>query len=149
MIFAMGDCRWSYSGPGEAMRAALLSLLQAVATNKKAPAIHRGFFKNNVARDSARAGDLFLRIDIDATTGLIEPHATVHESVDCVIATEADILARFKFRAALTDDDVAGDHLLAAEFFDAEPFADAVASVLDAALTFLMCHEWSEMRGED
>ena len=31
--------------------------------------------------------------------------------------------------------------LLAAEFLDAEPLADAIATVLDAALTFLMCHD--------
>ena len=45
-----------------------------------------------------------------------------------------------KFRAALADDDAAGGDEFAAKFFYAEPFADAVAPVANAALTFLMCH---------
>jgi hypothetical protein len=43
--------------------------------------------------------------------------------------------------ATLANDDVAGDDQLTAEFFHAEAFADAVAPVLRATLTFFMCHD--------
>jgi hypothetical protein len=36
-------------------------------------------------------------------------------------------------RSALADDDVAGNYFLAAEFLYSEPFADAIASVFNAA----------------
>src|SRR5581483_1492690 len=83
------------------------------------------------------AGD---RIDVHAATLAIETHGAVHERENCVIAPQANVFTRQKFRAALADDDVSGDDSLAAEFFYAESFADAVASILDAALTFFMCH---------
>ena len=46
-----------------------------------------------------------------------------------------------KLRAALADEDAAGGDKFAAITFYAEPLADAVAPVADAALTFLMCHK--------
>ena len=45
-----------------------------------------------------------------------------------------------QYRAALADDDAAGGDLLAAKSFNPEPFAGAVPTVADAALTFFMCH---------
>ena len=80
------------------------------------------------------------RIDINATAAAIEPHATVDQRENRVIATEADVFSGKKLRAALANNDVARDHHLTAESFDAEPFADAVPAVLNAALSFFVSH---------
>src|SRR5262249_27123139 len=81
------------------------------------------------------------RVHVDAASAAIKAHRAVHEREDRVVATEADIPARLELRPALADEDVAGDDALAAEFFHAEPLADAVAAVLDASLTFLVSHK--------
>jgi hypothetical protein len=80
------------------------------------------------------------RFDIYTTTVSIEAYNTVYEGEDCVIPTKPNILSRQKLGAALANNDISGNDLLATELFHAQPFADAIASVLDAALTFLMCH---------
>jgi len=67
----------------------------------------------------------------------IEAHAPVNQSKDCVIATKSDVSSRQEFCATLTHNDVAGHNRLAAEFFHTQPLADAVAPVLNAALSFL------------
>ena len=85
------------------------------------------------------AGNLLRRdrLDVHPSPRPIEPHLSVHQREDRVIAAEPDVFARQKFRAALPDDDVAGNDYFAAKFFHAQPFADAIAAVLDAALSFL------------
>jgi hypothetical protein len=92
---------------------------------------------------ASREGNLFRRdgIDIDAATSAIEANIPVNQRENRVIASEADVFAGLKFRAALPHDDVAGDDHLAAEFFYAQPLADAVAAVLNAALSFFMSHD--------
>jgi hypothetical protein len=47
------------------------------------------------------------------------------------------ILARDKLGATLTNEDASGRHKFATEPFYAQPLADAVTSIPDAALTFL------------
>src|SRR3954466_3963526 len=49
-----------------------------------------------------------------------ERHRAVDQRKDGVVAAEADILARMPLGAALADQDVAGNHLLAAELLDTE-----------------------------
>ena len=71
----------------------------------------------------------------------IETHAPINQSENCVITPEPNVFARQKFCAALTYNDVARHNRLAAEFFHTQPFADAVAPVLNAALSFLMSHD--------
>ena len=44
--------------------------------------------------------------------------------------------------AALADNDASGGDKFAAKRLHAQPFADAVASVANAALTFFMCHKF-------
>src|SRR5437016_4531890 len=90
-----------------------------------------------------REGNLFRRhwIDIDAATSAIEANVSVNQRENCVVASEADVFARLKFRAALAHDNVAGDDHLAAEFFYAEPLTDAVAAILNAALSFFVSHD--------
>jgi len=80
-------------------------------------------------------------IDIDPPAGTIEAHASVDQGEDGVVAAEADILARDKLGAALPNNDIARDDGFAAKFLNAEPFADAVAPVFDAALSFFMGHK--------
>jgi len=83
----------------------------------------------------------FDRINVHAAAFAVETDLAVDEGEDGVISPETDILAGQELRAALADDDVAGDDGLAAEFFHAETLANAVASVLNTALTFFMCHK--------
>src|SRR5277367_3094986 len=78
--------------------------------------------------------------DVHAAAVLVELHLAVHERKERPIAARADIFARDKFAAALAHDDAARADDRAAKFFYAQPFADAVAPVADAALTFFMCH---------
>ena len=81
------------------------------------------------------------RLDVHAPPRAIEPHLAVDQRENRVIATEPDVLAGEKLRPALPDDDVAGDDHFAAKFFHAQTFADAIAAVLNAALSFFMSHE--------
>src|ERR1700679_2309634 len=74
--------------------------------------------------------------DVHAAAVLVELHLAVHERKERPIAARADVFARDKFASALADDDTARADDLAAKFFYAEPFADAVAPVADTALTF-------------
>jgi hypothetical protein len=81
------------------------------------------------------------RHDVDATTALVKFHMAIFEGEQGPVATGADIDAGQKLGPALADDDAAGMDKFPAVFFYAQPFADAVATVFDAALTFLMCHK--------
>ena len=55
--------------------------------------------------------------DIHAASGAIESHLPVDEREDRIVAAEADIFPRQKLRAALADDDVAGDDRLRCQIF--------------------------------
>ena len=79
-------------------------------------------------------------VDIHTTTGAVEANLAVDERKDGVVATEADVATGKELCATLADDDVTGDDSLVTEFLHAEALADAVASVLDASLSFFMCH---------
>jgi hypothetical protein len=57
------------------------------------------------------------------------------------IPARADILAGDKFGSPLANQDAARCDELAAIPLYAQPLADAVAPIADAALTFLMCHK--------
>src|ERR1700736_386846 len=81
------------------------------------------------------------RIDVDPSSTAIEADVAVDQSENRVIAAEPDIFTRQKFRAALANDDVAGHDQLAAESFYTETFANAVAAILNAALSFFMSHD--------
>src|SRR5258708_21833237 len=58
-----------------------------------------------------------------------------------VVAAHADIAARVVGGAALTYEDVAGRHHLAAIALDPEAAAPRVATVAGAAARFLVCHD--------
>jgi len=91
---------------------------------------------------SNREGKLFCRgrVDIDASSAAIEPDVAVDQSENRVITAEADVFSRQEFCAALADNDIAGKNHLAAKSLYAETFADAVAAVLNAALSFFVSH---------
>ena len=70
----------------------------------------------------------------------------VDDREDRVVAAEADAGARPALGAALADQDVAGDHRLAAELLHAEPPALAVAAVAGRAACLLVCHRACSFR---
>jgi len=89
-----------------------------------------------------REGKLFRweRIDVHAAAASIESDVSVYQRENGVIAAETDISSGKKLRPALAHDDIASQNHLAAKSFYAEPFADAVAAVLNAALSFFVSH---------
>src|SRR5687768_2224434 len=60
--------------------------------------------------------------------------------VDCVVATQADIIAGLDLGAALAHNDSARPHNLTAIALDAKHLRLAVATIARAADAFLMCH---------
>ncbi len=86
-------------------------------------------------------------VDVDAAAFAVEADGAGDDGEDGVVAAEADAFTGSPFGAALADDDVAGDDLLAAVFFDTEAFAAAVATVFDGTLTFLVSHISREVGG--
>jgi hypothetical protein len=80
------------------------------------------------------------RIHVNAPARAIESDVSVYQCEDGVIATEADISARYIFSTALANDDVAGHYGFTSKSFHAQPLADAIAAVLNAALSFFMSH---------
>jgi hypothetical protein len=80
------------------------------------------------------------RIDIDPTPAPIEPNVAVDESKNRIIAAKADVFPWQKLGPALADDDIAGEDRFASESFYTEAFADAVAPIFNAALSFFVSH---------
>src|ERR1700731_1035089 len=111
---------------------------------KKAPQSPRRFFRREGSFFAALAGRTqlrrFDRFDIHPATTSVKPYDAIYKSKNCVIATQPDIFARQKFRSALANNDVPSHYLLAPKFLNAQTFADAVPSVLNTALTFLVRH---------
>src|SRR6266850_6436232 len=79
--------------------------------------------------------------DIHAAAFLVELNLSIHEREQRPIAACADILAGFELGAALTDNNAASSNKFTAIALHAQALADAVTSVADAALTFLVCHK--------
>lgn len=102
---------------------------------KAAPREEGGFFGKTGRFRSVGGGH-----HVDAAGVAVEHDAAVDEGEDGVVTADADAGTGVEFRAALADEDVAGDDGLAAEFLHAEALAARVASVLDGALSFLVGH---------
>jgi hypothetical protein len=79
--------------------------------------------------------------NVHTATTAVKFHVAVHKSPDRVVTAEADIAAGLEFGSTLAENDIPGDDGLAAEFFNSETLADAVASVFDTALSFFMSHK--------
>ena len=83
------------------------------------------------------------RLHIDAAALLVEqdpPSVSANSVQSRPVPT---FCAGDEFGAALADQNAAGGDQLPAKFLDAEPLADAVAPIANAALTFFMCHKSS------
>jgi hypothetical protein len=97
----------------------------------------------------ANLGDLlcrrggFDRDDVDAATAAIELDDPFHQREQRKVAPLADALAGVELRAALTDEDVAREYLLAAEPLDAAALRVRVTTVAAGTLALLMCHDAS------
>ena len=78
-----------------------------------------------------RTGLKVTRIGIGSSYGVSERacRKAFDQGINRIVLAHADIFAGLPLGAALTDDDVAGDHMFAAELLDAEPFAGCIAPV--------------------
>jgi len=81
-----------------------------------------------------------LGLHVDAAAVFVEQHLAIYQGKQCPVASGANILAGDELRAALPNQNTARRDSLTAKFFYAKPFADAVASITNAALSFFMCH---------
>src|SRR5437867_8718646 len=80
------------------------------------------------------------RIDIYPPTRPIEAHVAIDQRKNCVIASKSHVFPGQKFRSALAHNNISSYNHLVSKSFHAEPLADAVATVFDAALSFFMSH---------
>src|SRR5882757_10843769 len=91
-------------------------------------------------------GGLYGRHDVHVGSVVLfggELHRPADRREQGVVAAHAAIHARPELGAALTDDDVAGEHLLTAELLHAETLTGRVAPVARGAARFLVSHERS------
>src|SRR3970282_398036 len=98
---------------------------KTASRRSETPSARRGWLR--------RGGrDLGLRFHADLVATLVvvlELHHAVHQGKDRVVRSHADVAAWVPLRSVLAHDDVAGDHLFAAEFLDALVFRIRVATV--------------------
>lgn len=78
---------------------------------------------------------------VHAATIAIKCYVSVHQGENRVVTAEADVATRLELGSTLANDDVTRDDGLTAKFFDAQPFAVAVAAVLNTSLSFFMGHK--------
>ena len=73
------------------------------------------------------------------TANALEMNAAINQSVQGVIATDADALTRMDVGAALTDQNVAGQNKLTVAALNAEALGLGITAVLGRTYAFLMC----------
>src|SRR6185436_17930793 len=83
-----------------------------------------------------------VHLDLAARAGAEGNHA-VRGGEQGVVAADADVGAGVHLGAALADQDVAGQYLLAAEALHAEALAVRIAAVARRTACFLVCHLYS------
>ena len=84
-----------------------------------------------------------LGINIDAATVLVETHDTIGEREEGVVFATSDVLAWLPLGAGLTNENVACNHIFAAELLHAAALAVRIATVFNGTLSFFMSHESS------
>ena len=94
-----------------------------------------------VSRSLITDGANGFRSDIHSAPGFIKLHFAVNEGEESPIPARADILPGLKLGPALPDQNAARSYKFAAKPLYTQPLADAIASVADTALTFLVCHK--------
>ena len=90
---------------------------------KKPPSMRKAAFLKTKSGEKQLSFDWSWIEHVHTATFAVESHFAIHKGEERVIAADADAEARMHLGAALTDDDVASNHGLTAEFFDAEAFA--------------------------
>src|SRR5262249_2373341 len=95
------------------------------------------------------SGGLFDHADEHAAFGALalELDLAVHRAEQRVIRAHAHVRARVHLRAALTNEDVAGQNRFAAEALHTEPLGVGLAAVTSAAACLFVCHESVFLRG--
>src|SRR5262245_61333341 len=84
---------------------------------------------------------VFARDDVDAAAFAVELDRAIDQREERVVAALADAFAGVELCTQLTDDDVAGDDLLAAVSLHTAALTVGIATVAAGALTFFMCHD--------
>jgi hypothetical protein len=87
------------------------------------------------------AGGCRRRQHVNPFAAFVELHLAIDQREQGPVAARSDILAGNELRAPLADEDAARGDKFTAKTFHAQPLADAVASVADAAAAFLVCHK--------
>jgi len=85
--------------------------------------------------DREHADDLFATRTLEAELNL-----PAHLGKQSVVLADAHVSPRVNLSAALTNDDVAGRHYLAAVTLYAEPFRLRITAVPGTSARFLVCH---------
>src|SRR5262245_35233516 len=76
-------------------------------------------------------------LDVDATAFLVEVNRAFDQREDRVVASQADVPAGTPLRAALPDDDISGDDVLAAVLLDSQTLCARITTVAGRSLTLL------------
>ena len=79
--------------------------------------------------------------NVDPVTVFVEQDFAIGKRKERPIAAGADVFAGDELRAALANQNTASGNKLTTVFLNAKSFANAIAPVADAALTFLVCHK--------
>ena len=111
------------------------------SSHQKKEALH--FARPLFVRSSltaVRRGLVRQRLNVDATTFLIEVHVAVYQCENRVVLAHANIAAWVPLGSDLTDQDVAWSHQLATKLLHAASLGVGIATVTGRSLTFFVCH---------
>jgi len=94
-----------------------------------------------LSNHSAVGGHASFSSDIHPMPLPVEIYFPVHQGEQGPVSTRAHVSPGDKFCSTLPNQDTAGRYNLSAITLDPEAFANAVASITNAALTFFVCHK--------
>jgi hypothetical protein len=137
VYFDLVDEHFSKRQPEPELESFRFSNQSHVPRNKKGEARHLAL--KILLRQSVSGSRI--RYHINAAAPFIKHHFAIRERKQGPVTTGTHILTRDKFRSALADKDASRRDELTAKSFYSQTLADAVASVPNTALTFLMCHK--------
>src|SRR3989440_4251157 len=104
---------------------------------------HRLWMSTATAGRARRSGLLGQHAHVQALLGalLLELHLAGHLGEQRMVAADTDVRAGTDRRAALTHEDVPGEHLLASEALDPQAGGVRGAAVLGTAASLFVCHD--------
>jgi hypothetical protein len=79
--------------------------------------------------------------DVDSGAAFIKRDPACFERKERPIPSGAYVVTCREFGAALTHQDASGCNNFTSKMLHSKPFADAVASITNAALSFFVCHK--------